>query len=106
MRLQVLAVYDSKAEGFLTPIFTNTTAQATRSFISAAADAGHDFHKFAGDYTLFEIGTFDASDAKFEIHPTPVRVMVAIEAIQAARQSNYNVLKEVNDDGHAENSSK
>lgn len=59
MRHKVFAVFDSKAEAYLQPFFTYTAGQATRSFSDAVLDEGHQFHKHAGDYTLFQIGEYE-----------------------------------------------
>jgi len=60
-QLKVFSVYDSKAEAFLTPFFSGTTATALRSFEAACNDPQHDFLKYGADYTLFEIGSWDSS---------------------------------------------
>lgn len=59
MVLKVFAVYDSKARSFLQPFFSVNGAVAVRAFESASNDERHDFHRFAGDYELFEIGEWD-----------------------------------------------
>lgn len=55
----VFAVYDSKAAAYLPPFFCRNAGVALRSFEAAAKDASHDFNKYAADYTLFHIGSFD-----------------------------------------------
>lgn len=62
MILKAFSVFDCKAEAYLPPFFTSTTALAMRSFGTAANTADHDFHKYAADYTLFEIGWYDDSN--------------------------------------------
>lgn len=62
MSLSIFTVYDSKAEAYLTPFFAPTPAVALRMFENAAQDDQHEFHRFAGDYTLFQIGHFDQDD--------------------------------------------
>ncbi len=64
MTNKIFTVYDSKAEAYITPYFSPTTATAIRAFTAAAQQEGHDFHKWAGDYTLFEIGTWDDQTAE------------------------------------------
>lgn len=64
MILNAFSIYDSKAEAYLPPFFTTTPALAMRSFQAAANTAEHDFHKYAADYTLFQIGHFDDSNAE------------------------------------------
>ena len=54
--MNIYTIYDSKAEAYLTPFFTDTDATAVRIFTSAATDEQHHFHKYAEDYTLFAIG--------------------------------------------------
>jgi hypothetical protein len=55
----VFAVYDNAAAAYLTPFFMPTRGLALRAFIAAASDEKHQFFSHAGDYTLFEIGTFE-----------------------------------------------
>lgn len=57
--MKIFTVYDVKAEAYLQPYFSVTTATAVRAFQAAANNTEHDFHRFAEDYTLFEIGTWD-----------------------------------------------
>ncbi len=57
--MKIFAIFDSKAEAYLNPFFNPTAGVALRSFAQAANDEQHDFNKFAGDYTLFELGSFD-----------------------------------------------
>lgn len=59
MLLKMFSVYDSKAEAYLQPFYANTTALAVRMFTSACNNPEQDFNKYAADYTLFEIGTFE-----------------------------------------------
>lgn len=64
MILNAFTVYDSKAEAYLQPFFTTTPALAMRSFQQAANTEGHDFNKFAADYTLFHVGYYDDSNGE------------------------------------------
>lgn len=57
--MKIFSIYDDKVEAYLSPITAPTTAAAVRMFETAANDESHDFHKHAGDYTLYEIGLFD-----------------------------------------------
>ncbi len=61
----VYSVYDSKVGAFLTPFFSTNRATALRSFMSAVQDGSTDFHRYAGDYTLFEIGEWSAEEGKW-----------------------------------------
>lgn len=74
----VFSVYDSKAEAFLQPIFCATEGIAFRLFSAAVNDRNHDFHKFAEDYTLFQIGVFDEQDGRLEALQSLKSVCTAI----------------------------
>lgn len=76
--MKVFTVYDSKAEAFLPPFFTKTTAMAIRTFTSAATSTEHQFFQFGGDYTLFELGEFDERSAKFDMTDAPVNLGTAL----------------------------
>lgn len=84
MKQLMFSVHDQKAEAFLTPFFTTTVALAIRMFASAASDQSHDFNKFAGDFTLFEIGDFDQDTAKLSHHATPINHGLALQHITIA----------------------
>lgn len=56
---KMYAIYDSKAEGYLLPIFCKTPGVALRRFSEALTDPKHDFCRWPADYTLFEVGTFN-----------------------------------------------
>lgn len=81
MLIKIFTVHDSKAEAFIQPFFAQTTGLATRSFEQAANETGHDFNRYAGDYSLFELGTFDQGNAQFNILPTPLNLGLAITYI-------------------------
>lgn len=93
MTLKVFSVFDSKAEGFLNPVFSQSLGVMVRSFTEAALDQGdpasgrppHDFCKFAEDFTLFELGSFDQAKGVFDLHAAPKSIMLAIEAKREER---------------------
>lgn len=80
--LHVFSVYDSKAKAYLQPFFCSTVAVAMRSFGAAVNDERHDFHRFAGDYTLFEVGLwYDDVGRLVELEPK-VSLGVAVEFLK------------------------
>ena len=84
MITKVYSVYDSKAEAYLPPMFFPSKGVAIRAFTVAVTDASHDFHKFSEDYTLFELGSFDDSNAVFACHMTPIPIGKASEFLAAS----------------------
>lgn len=79
MTLKVFTVYDSKADAYLPPMFLPTKGLAIRSFSDAANSEGHNFHKYAGDFTLFEIGEYDDSNAMVTLLESKVNLGTALE---------------------------
>lgn len=59
LTLLVYSVYDEKAKAYLQPWFALNRETAERTFQAACWDDSHQFHRFAADFTLFEIGAFD-----------------------------------------------
>lgn len=77
----VFSVYDVKAGAYLPPFFARTRAVAIRSFCAAVRDVGHDFHKYAEDYSLFEIGAFDEMSGELT-GTVPEQALTALQALQ------------------------
>lgn len=73
------SVYDSKVEVFMAPWNAVNKGQAIRTFSDLVNDSNHPWSKHIEDYSLFELGTFDDSCAKFELLKAPERVALAIE---------------------------
>lgn len=86
MKLKVFSVYDSKAEAFMQPFFVSTVGMAARMFEEACLDEKHNFHRHAGDYTLFEIGEFDDSTGRVDCLPTPRSLGMALEVVSRVQQ--------------------
>ena len=68
MTMKIYTVYDQKAEAYLQPFFTPTKGLAMRSFIDAVNKEGHDFNRYAPDYTLFEIGEYEDQTGQIKMH--------------------------------------
>lgn len=78
MSTKILSVFDSKADAYLTPMFAPTTAYALRMFTEAANNPTHDFCKFPGDFTLFELGEWDEGSGEIMIYSAAVNLTMAI----------------------------
>lgn len=79
MKLKMFTVYDDAAAAYLQPFFFATNAQAIRAFTELANDANHQFCKYAHQYVLFEVGSFDQQTGHMEVLPTPYSIGKAIE---------------------------
>lgn len=78
--MQTFAVYDSKMNAYLQPFFATAPGVAIRHFTAAAMDPTHNFHQFAGDFTLFQLGEWDSSTAQFK-NETPISLCNGLQAI-------------------------
>lgn len=82
MLQKLFTIYDSKAESYSNPVYLNSTGLAVRTFSDSVQDPDSPFAQHPGDYTLFELGTYDDSNSKFDLLPTPKSLFVAIEFVQ------------------------
>lgn len=83
MIVKIFSVYDSKVEAYIQPFFMQSRGQAIRAFGDTAGDQTTNIGKHPADFTLFELGEFDDSNASFVMHPTPISIGVAIELLPA-----------------------
>ncbi len=91
MKLQVFSIFDSKAEAFIQPWYSQTVGTAIRSFEQAVNQSDHDFYKFSGDYTLFHLGDFDQAKGLFDMKATPVNLGLAVTFIKDPNVSPLSV---------------
>lgn len=62
--MKMFSIKDSKAEAYLMPIFAPTVGVAIRIFQKAATTPDSDFCRYAADYTLFEVGTWNENTGR------------------------------------------
>lgn len=58
-KIGVFSVFDSKANAYLQPFFSQSIGVAERSFSDAVGTPDHQFCKHAADYTLFQIADYN-----------------------------------------------
>lgn len=80
MKYVVCAVYDNAAACFGRPIFTSAVGAAVRSLTDEVNRKAQDnqMHAHAKDFSLFELGTFDDSNGRFELLALPEKICDAI----------------------------
>lgn len=83
---KVFSVYDSKAKAWMTPIFAPTKGVAMRSFAQAANTQDSDFQRWAADYTLFQIGTWDDQTGDIEKDEAKSNLGTALEHQEQAEE--------------------
>ena len=84
MWLKIVAVHDAKAEAWLTPQYFQAAGAAVRSFQDAANDKSTGVGAHPEDYTLFELGTFDAGTGNIEVLPSPIPLASAINLVSGS----------------------
>jgi hypothetical protein len=68
-------LYDSKAEFYSAPFFAPNETVATRDFHKLIHVTGAIAPAYAGDFTLFEVGSFSPDSGLFEALPNPRQVV-------------------------------
>ncbi len=81
MITSMFSVYDSKTAAYLPPFYMATKPAAIRAISDAMADENHAFAKHPEDYSLFFLGTYDDTHAKFALEETPQALCVLVELI-------------------------
>jgi len=77
MQTNIYSVFDSKAQTFCRPFFSNNDQTAMRDFASAANDHNLDIGRHPTDFTLFRLGSFQDVTGLITIEATPVSLGLA-----------------------------
>ena len=79
MIYKVFSLYDSAVEAYNTPMFLRTNGEAIRSLTAAVNDPESTICKWPEQYVLFELGTYDDSNARFEFLAAPKSLGAALQ---------------------------
>lgn len=94
--LKVFAIRDVKADAFEDVLMVcPTPGIAKRAFVDAVAQRGSRLSRYAEDFSLLEVGEFDASCGKITGHPVPVHTMSAVDAKSVAEAEAAKSAEEV-----------
>ena len=93
MIVKVFGIYDSKAEAYLPPFFMKSKGEAIRAITAHVNDSQHNFCKYAEDFTLFELGSWDDSNCVFDLLKTPYSLGVLIEFRKDDQNSQISRIK-------------
>lgn len=83
MIYKVCSIFDSKVEAFMQPFFVPARGAALRMFADLVEDSQTAVSKHPADFTLFELGSYDDSNAKFDMYATPVSLCLAVEFVKS-----------------------
>jgi len=89
MKLKVFSVFDSKIGTFARPFFMKTQGEALRGWLDVVNDERSAFSKHPEDFTLFEIGSFEDEEGRFENHVTPISLGLALEFVKKPATVDY-----------------
>ncbi|AXH78155.1 MAG: nonstructural protein [Microviridae sp.] len=81
MDIKVFSIMDVKAQVYSNPFFMPHTGMATRAFADLVNDGQSNVSKHPGDFTLYQIGTFDDVTGKLVGLDVPVFINGAIEFV-------------------------
>ena len=88
MKLQIISVFDSKANQYMTPFYQATIGQARRIFSDIINNPEHQFSKNPEDYSLFHLGEYDDTTGKFDMIATPTSLQVGLEVVKLETVNN------------------
>lgn len=77
--MKMYSVYDSKVEAYLMPHFFRSRGEALRAYTTACNDEQTTFAKNPEDFTFFEIGEYEDSNASITMYETKFPLGTALE---------------------------
>lgn len=91
MIFKAFNVYDSKVEAYNTPFFLRHKGEALRSFEEIANDKSSAIGKHPGDFTLFEIGTYNELTGELACYESKINLGCAIELVRQNKTGNISL---------------
>lgn len=82
MKQKAFAVRDGKTELFHLPFFSNTHADAERSFSATANNPQTTINQFPEDFALWHIGEYDQSIGKMFPLDQPIHMLNALAIVK------------------------
>lgn len=80
---RMFSIFDVKAGAYLPPFVLPTDGMALRVFTDCVNSEKHQFGANPGDYTLFQIGSFDDSNAMVVPHAAGVKMANGLEVVKS-----------------------
>ncbi len=81
MKHKLFSIFDVKAQAYLPPFCLPERGMAIRVFGDCVNSSDHQFGKHPGDYTLFELGSFDDSVCVVSCSPSAMKVVNGLEVV-------------------------
>lgn len=83
MLFTVFSIYDSAVSTWLPPLFARNKGEMLRNFADGVADPKSQLARHPGDYSLFELGTWDDDKCVFTTLKAPIRLCLALDFVKA-----------------------
>lgn len=82
MNMRIFCVRDRQTDQYGTPMFLLSAGQAIRTFTDEInrKENGNALNAHPEDYDLYEVGTWNTDEAKFETH-TPKQIAVGLSMV-------------------------
>lgn len=86
MILKMYSIYDSKTETFAMPNIMVNKGTFTRALLEALNDPQSNLSKYPADFTAFEIGEWDDSNAQVKMYSAKVNLGNLMEYVGQSRE--------------------
>ncbi len=99
---KMFSIFDVKAMAYLPPFFLPQSEVAVRIFSDCVNSNDHQFGKHPGDYTLFELGSFDDSVCLVSCTAGALKVVNGLEVLRSDEersQRNMDFVEDMIGDG-------
>lgn len=80
--MKMFSIFDSKAQTYCTPFFSQTLGTALRDFAFAANDKTTNIGRYPSDFVLFELGEFCLNDGSVTLHTAHINHGFAIHYVE------------------------
>ena len=93
MKQNIYSIFDTASGLYSRPFFTQSDAEAIRSFSDIAVDAEHPIGRHPSDYTLFRLGIFDDRDGKLtdEVNSSLCNALERIASAQSVKRDELDL---------------
>lgn len=93
MKLDLYAIYDRKAVEYRSLYSVKRKEEALRIFSSECNNPESDFHKYAEDYALYQLGEWDTTEGKLIPYDTPLLIINGTTASVQHYEHYANLVK-------------
>lgn len=83
MKQTMYSVFDKKGKTWNNPMLSKNETEMIRSFTIESNREDSFFYRFPADYDLYELGTYDETNAGFDLHEKPIFIVNALDVVQS-----------------------